>query len=354
MSVGHLQRVHEVDPSGARRMVADDDSILRAADRLREGGLVAFPTETVYGLGADGLNPQAVRRIFEVKGRPADHPVILHVADIQAARQLARHWPQAADVLARTFWPGPLTLILPRADGIPDQVTGGQDTVGVRVPDHPVAMALLRAFSRVGSGVIAAPSANIFGSVSPTTADHVLRGIGPRMDGCDVILDGGACQVGVESTIVDLSRSGPRILRPGGVPRAAILACLQDTGPAIDTSGEGTPSPRVSGSLEAHYAPRARIQLLSRAQMLLAVAGCRRPGCLCIGSPLQIADMRIEGGLWQRIMPDDPQDYARKMYAALHDADHAAVSDLLIEDPPHAPAWEAVRDRLTRARTGSQ
>lgn len=340
--------------AGARRMLADDGSILLAANRLSEGGLVAFPTETVYGLGADGLNPQTVRSIFEVKGRPSDHPVILHVADIQAARRLARHWPHAADVLARTFWPGPLTLILLRADGVPDQVTGGQETVGIRIPDHPVARALLRDFSRVGSGVIAAPSANRFGSVSPTTADHVLRGIGPRMNDRDVILDGGACQVGVESTIVDVSGSKPRILRPGGVPRAAILACLQDIDAVSGLSEEGRVAPRVSGSLEAHYAPRARIQLLTRDRMLQAMIGCRHPGCLCIGSPLQAADMGIGGDVWQRVMPDDPQDYARKMYAALHDADQAAVSDLLIEDPPQTPPWEAIRDRLTRARTGSQ
>jgi L-threonylcarbamoyladenylate synthase len=351
MSAGVSRRA---DDMTARVLAVDEASIMQAARRLVAGGLVAFPSETVYGLGADGLNPRAVRDIFRVKGRPADHPVILHVADVDQARRLAAHWPDHAEHLARHFWPGPITLILERASGVPDEVTGGQDTVGIRVPDHPVAAALLRAFRGLGSGVIAAPSANAFGAVSPTCAEHVRRSIGMRMSDEDLILDGGTCHVGLESTIVDLSVEQPRVLRPGGIPRAALADVLGGGIQWVSAPSDEPNLPRVSGALAAHYAPHARVRLLTREQMSQVVRECLRPGCLTLGSPVDTGHGAPLDDVWQRVMPDNPQDYARKLYAALHDADGAGLSDLLIECPPTTADWEAVSDRLGRACVGSQ
>lgn len=332
---------------GASNAVIED-----AARALAQGHLVAFPTETVYGLGADGLNPAAVSRIFAVKGRPADHPVILHVADIALAKSLASEWPDAAERLAKTFWPGPLTLILKRARHVPDIVTGGQDTVGVRMPSHPLALRLMKAFAAVGSGVIAAPSANRFGAVSPTRAQDVIADLGDRLSADDMVIDGGGCDVGVESTIVDLSLGVARILRPGGISRAAIANVL---GYAINDASvladkdQKKDLPRVSGSLESHYAPRAQVMLCdaadmqARAQQYMAEHPGRRLACLMRTANLSIDQASVVA------MPIDADSYARELYARLHDLDAQGFDALLIELPPAEDDWEAVRDRLKRA-----
>lgn len=322
--------------------------ISTAAELLALGHLVAFPTETVYGLGADGLNPKAVEKIFQVKGRPADHPVILHVADIETAKNLAANWPAEADQLAHAFWPGPLTLILQRAPHVPDAVTGGQETVGIRMPSHPVALALLQDFAEIGSGVIAAPSANRFGGVSPTRAMDVATSIGERLGPQDLIVDGGDCQVGVESTIVDLSGDVPRILRPGGVSREAVERVIALTEKSV------APVPRVSGALASHYAPNARTILLARSdiatevQTILATHPKSLVACLLMEITLPEL-VTFDDRVTVRIMSSDPVVYARDLYSALHDADRQGVEILLIESPPATVAWEAVLDRLRRA-----
>lgn len=324
------------------------EALHEAAQALANGHLVAFPTETVYGLGADGLNPAAVEKIFKAKGRPADHPVILHVADIDHARVLASHWPQEAQALAQEFWPGPLTLILKRAPQISDLVTGGQDTVGIRIPSHPVALSLLREFSRVGSGVIAAPSANRFGGVSPTRARDVLQSLGDRLGAHDRILDGGACDVGVESTIVDLSGNTPQILRPGGVSRESIERVLGK--PSLICSKVRSDTPRVSGSLESHYAPRAKAELLELSALVhagnahLSQAPTAKVFALCIHEP-QGLDERIS----IKRMPATAKAYAAALYATLNDLDEQGADLLLIERPEQSVQWEAVLDRLQRA-----
>jgi L-threonylcarbamoyladenylate synthase len=326
--------------------------VQEAAQALASGHLVAFPTETVYGLGADGLNPQAVEKIFKAKGRPADHPVILHVADIEHARALASKWPAAAQQLADQFWPGPLTLILKRAPHVTDIVTGGQDTVGIRIPSHALALALLNEFSRLGSGVIAAPSANRFGGVSPTRARDVALSLGDRLSQQDMILDGGDCEVGVESTIVDLSREAPQILRPGGVSREALERALGYSLAGQERLQINAPSnaPRVSGALASHYAPRTRARLLNL-QALVHEGNDRlvhdpktRIIAVCIHEP-QGLDPRIA----MRRMPTNAQAYAKLLYATLNDLDQQGADLLLIEHPPESVQWEAVRDRLRRA-----
>ena len=330
---------------------ADDVTIRSAAQALAAGRLVAFPTETVYGLGADGLNPTAVQRIFAVKGRPADHPVILHVGTVQAAKALASHWPSMADQLASAFWPGPLTMILKRAACVPDIVTGGQDTVGLRMPSHPVAMQLLAAFAQVGSGVIAAPSANRFGAVSPTRAADVAASIGDRLAVGDVILDGGDCDVGVESTIIDLSGGQARLLRPGGISRHAIEQVL-----GVKMAESGANAPRVSGSLESHYAPRAKTVLCASSELLSQLAQLQsdvqtasaRIAALVM-SPELIRVLSAREGVVCMPISIDPQAYAHDLYARLNDADRQSAQVLLIEAPPQLPTWEAVNDRLRRA-----
>ncbi len=339
-----------------RATPTSDEAIARAARVLAKGGLVALPTETVYGLGADGLSVSAVMRIFQAKGRPADHPLILHVASEHQAKALAADWPESADRLARSFWPGPMTLILKRAQVVPDAVTGGQDTVGLRIPGHPVALALLNEFSQRGSGVIAAPSANRFGGVSPTRAIDVIHGLGAYLDEEDMVLDGGACQVGVESTIVDLSGDRPRILRPGGLSRTAITAALAGD---LDrsSSSENRPAaavPRVSGSLESHYAPRARVRLVAPHEMSSVMTGLfrqqpvRRVGLMPFASQ-HLDDCSSESRLIVRRMPDDADRYAHALYAVMNDLDRIGVDDLLIAQPPQTAEWEAISDRLRRA-----
>ncbi len=318
---------------------ASEAAIDEAARLLHAGELVAFPTETVYGLGADASNPAALRRLFEAKGRPADHPVIVHVADLAAARRWAATMSAGALALAEAFWPGPLTLIVPRAAQVSDAVTGGQASVGLRVPSHPVARALLAGFG----GGIAAPSANRFGHVSPTTARHVADDLG---DAVALILDGGACDVGIESTIVAFDGDTPLLLRPGGVGADAIAGVLG----RMPARG-GASAPRASGTLASHYAPRTPSTLVSkdalRAELRQLADRDERVAVLA-------RDVAIpEGfdGLWIHA-PRDPVTYARALYANLRALDAAGADAILIEEVPADRSWTAVRDRLSRATAG--
>jgi L-threonylcarbamoyladenylate synthase len=292
----------------------------RAADAIRSGGLVAIPTETVYGLAADARNPAAVRRIFAVKGRPSDHPLIVHLASESEIEDWADVVSDAARRLVGAAWPGPLTVIVPRSDRVLDEVTGGRDTVGLRVPAHPLTIDLIDR-----AGALAAPSANRFGSVSPTTALHVLDDLGDRLDPQrDVILDGGACPVGVESTIVDCAVDPPQILRAGGVPVEDVLALLD--GGVAAASG---PS-RASGMLASHYAPRCAVRLVDSADDAIALrAGTPRS---------EILDLT-----------DDLASYARELYGRLRDADARGVGTVIAVLPPPVGLGHAIRDRLTKA-----
>ena len=316
-------------------MAATPD-IAEAARRLAAGEVVAFPTETVYGLGADATNPQAVRRIFTLKGRPTDHPLIVHFADPAALPHWATFIPPEARALAKRFWPGPLTMILRKSGAVPFEVTGGQETVGLRCPSHPVARALLAEFARIGSGAVAAPSANRFGHVSPTTAEHVRGEFGDAVP----VLDGGACDVGLESTIIDLSRDAPVLLRPGGVSRAAIAQALGTMPRDRDAQ-----APRASGTLAAHYAPRTPVTLVDAAQAdaaspddaVLALHPCPRGV-----TPLQ----------WMTAARD-AVTYGHDLYARLRELDARGARRILVESPPGDAAWEAVNDRLLRAAAGA-
>jgi len=323
------------------------NDIQRAVQLLRQGELVALPTETVYGLGADALNPDAVAKIFAAKGRPSDHPLIVHLADASQIMTWAREVPKDAIALARAFWPGPLTLILKKDESVPDLVTGGQDTVGLRVPDHPVALELLRAF---GSGV-AAPSANRFGRISPTTAAHVHQELGDRVA---LILDGGACAVGLESTIVDLSRGVPVILRPGAIGADEIARVLGrrprlrgEVEAEAGNAAEQGVTPRVSGALAAHYAPRTPLELITTD----ALAASSRAGDAVLARcapPAGLAD----GVTWVQA-PADPAGYGHDLYARLRSLDESGALRILVEAPPASPEWAAVADRLGRAAVGS-
>ncbi|GMV54210.1 MAG: threonylcarbamoyl-AMP synthase [Betaproteobacteria bacterium] len=320
-----------------------DADIAAAAARLAAGDLVAFPTETVYGLGADALCPAAVAKIFAAKHRPADHPLIVHLPLGTPLQDWARDVPPAAIRLADAFWPGPLTLVLRRHVRVPDIVTGGQDTVGLRIPSHPVALALLAAF---GSG-IAAPSANRYGRISPTCAEHVRAEFGTEVA---MVLDAGPSRYGIESTIVDLSGGMPRLLRPGAIARSDLAAAMGLAADCLGGSGgRGPDHPRVPGSLPGHYAPRTPLLLLARAslQAHLIAAGPERDriAIVCWSEPIS------SGWAWH--LPDDPEGYAHGLYAALRAADAAPVDRIWVESVPDTPPWEAVHDRLARAAAGS-
>ena len=305
--------------------------VLRAAEVLRAGGLVAFPTETVYGLGADASSAAAVARLYAAKCRPADHPVIVHFADAEHAFQWAREVPQAARTLAAKFWPGPLTLILKRSKLAQDFITGGQDSVGLRVPSHPVAQQLLREFG----GGVAAPSANEFGKLSATSAGHVKADFAGRIDR---ILDGGPSEVGIESTILDLSAGKPALLRPGFISGVQIEAAL---GEKISDGTDA--SPRHSGGLERHYAPSTPARLVAGHALDAEIAKLRGNGAVLAFSRPDVHVHR-----WVR-MPRAPAAYARRLYAALRELDSAGCESILIEEPPDLAEWTAIRDRLTRA-----
>jgi len=326
--------------------MATADEIARATDILRVGGLVAFPTETVYGLGADATNEDAMRRLFAAKGRPADHPVIVHLAEAAQLPDWARTVPDAAAMLAAAFWPGPLTLIVPRAAGVLDAVTGGQDTVGVRVPSHPVAHALLAAFG----GGVAAPSANRFGHISPTRAAHVRA----EFDEATVplVLDGDSPEVGVESTIVDVSGPRPTLLRPGGITPAQLAAVLGEPVAAPTAS-----SPRASGTLPRHYAPRTPLEIVPADEMESRMQQLRKEGARVGGLVYHPLWKLMRPGTlsgtdfsW-KVLPSDPVMYAHSLYESLRALDAEGRSCILVEDVPDGDEWLAVRDRLRRAAT---
>ena len=307
--------------------------VRRAADVLQRGGLVGFPTETVYGLGADASSREAVARLYAVKRRPVDHPVIVHFADAKQAFEWAREVPEGAKKLAGKFWPGPLTLVLKRSKKAGDFVTGGQDTIGVRVPAHPVAQELLKAFG----GGIAAPSANRFGQVSATTAAHVREDLGKDVE---LVLDGGPSEVGIESTIVDLSGESAVLLRPGRISR---LELEQVLGTLVRE--KRADSPRHPGGLERHYAPKTPARLVPPHELDREIARLRdKLAVLAFSRP----DERVE--YWLR-MPREPLGYAQRLYAALRELDDAQCESILIEAPPETPEWAGVRDRLVRATT---
>lgn len=319
--------------------------IAAAARLLEQGELVALPTETVYGLGADAENPEAVAKIYAAKGRPQDHPVIVHLAPEADLAYWACDIPPEAHQLAAAFWPGPLTMILKRAANIPAAVSGGQDTVGLRCPAHPVAIALLQEF-KGGRGGVAAPSANKFGAVSPTTARHVHDEFGADAS-VAAILDGGQSEVGIESTIVDLSRlatHGPVLLRPGHISADAIAAVIDAMPAAPDAA-----APRASGTLESHYAPHTPVAMQDSATLALTLERLLRAGrkvALIHYSefPRAHADLRL---------PASPDGFAHALYAALRAMDHSGAELILVEAPPLDPAWLGVNDRLRRAAHGS-
>ena len=306
-----------------------------AAGLLINGGLVAFPTETVYGLGADACNAAAVARIYSVKGRPADHPLIVHVASMDELGDWAADVPAYAIALARDYWPGPMTLVVTRSELAADFITGGQDTVGVRVPNHPVALGLLEAFARAGGKGIAAPSANRFGNVSPTTANAVSDELSHYLSVSDVILDGGACAVGVESTIIDCTGDVPKILRPGAITEEMIE---HSTGlDVLDADGVAI---RVSGSLESHYSPLAKVVL---DQSPVAGQGF-----------IAMADVAAAAGVIRLAAPITHDEFARVLYSALRAADEQGLSTVVVAQPAGNGIAIAIRDRLMRAaHTGS-
>jgi L-threonylcarbamoyladenylate synthase len=307
-----------------------------AAARLRAGGLVAFPTETVYGLGADAANPEAVARVFALKGRPADHPLIVHLGRAEQLAAWVAEPPEAAWRLAERFWPGPLTLVLPKAAGVPGAVTGGQDSIAVRVPGHPVALALLGAFG----GGIAAPSANRFGRVSPTTAQHVRDEFGAD---APLVLDGGPCGVGLESTILHLCGAVPTVLRPGAITAEALSGVL-----GVPVRERPAPeAPRVPGALESHYAPTTPFWLASPSGLAARLAGLagRRVALVSAGPP----PAGLGAGVSGVPLPGDATGYGQQLYATLRRLDAEGFEAIVAVTPPEGAAWEAARDRLWRA-----
>ena len=311
------------------------DALKQAAITLLHGNLVAFPTETVYGLGADALNKQAVARIYETKGRPSEHPLIVHLHSMQVMGQWVEDVPEFAIALARDFWPGPMTLIFKRSTLAQDFITGGQDTVGIRIPNHVVALSLLEAFHNLGGRGVAAPSANRFGHVSPTTAQAVSDELSEYLSAEDQILDGGACAVGVESTIIDCTGSAPRILRPGGITVEMITESTGMT-PLIPTNTKE--EIRVSGSLEKHYAPAAKV--------MLDVAPNAGQGFIAIKESV------TPEGVTRLAAPTNTDEFARDLYAALRKADEMGLAEVVVEQPQGEGIAIAIRDRLERASKG--
>lgn len=320
------------------------EAIDRAVALLNAGQLIGLPTETVYGLAADADNPDAVKKIFAAKGRPVDHPLIVHLGADDLLTHYAREIPDAAWVLAEAFWPGPLTLILKKAADVPYEITGGQDTVGVRMPGHPVALNLLRAFaeSRSQGGGIAAPSANRFGRISPTAAQHVADEL---TDAVSLILDGGDCQVGIESTIVDLSRGAPVILRPGAITAEQLSLVLgqtvaRQTAPAKET-------PRASGSLASHYAPQTPLQVMDAEAIEQALQASEQVAAIMRDSSELSSSIKAHSNVV--ILADNPASYAHDFYRVLRDLDARDFARILVQALPETAAWVAVQDRLSRA-----
>ncbi len=326
-------------------LAADDRAIAQAAQALRDGQLVGMPTETVYGLAANATDDAAVAKIFAAKGRPADHPLIVHVASAAQVPLFAAQVPDFAQRLIDAFWPGPLTLILPRQSGVATASAGRQDSIGLRCPSHPVAQALLKACTALGVQGVSAPSANRFGRVSPTTAAHVQSELGSDL----LILDGGECDVGIESTIIDCTRGEPVLLRPGQITRAQIEAACGRT--VLDKDAGHQPAPRASGTLESHYAPRAKVRLMSAPD---------------IAAKLQALGPHANNlGVWSVLRPDDgaglgagvvwlaqpatADQAAHALFSVLRELDARGVQQIWVQLPPDTPEWEGVRDRLQRA-----
>ncbi|TVR59993.1 MAG: threonylcarbamoyl-AMP synthase [Gemmatimonadales bacterium] len=338
------------------------EAIAQAAAAIRRGDLVGMPTETVYGLAGDALNPAAIARIYAAKGRPSHNPLIAHVADREQARRYASHWPHQAEALAARFWPGPLTLVVRRSPEVPDELTAGLDTVGLRVPHHPVALALIRAVGRP----LAAPSANRFTEVSPVTAEQVARGLGA---GVSLILDAGRTEVGIESTVVAVTGDGVTLLRPGMIHRHMLEEVVGPVRLAATATSEDAPRP-APGMTPRHYAPRARLRIVSASVLReLARGASGPPGEGAVGAPGASEKRGSVGGAgsvspwgavtWSipvpsgvtfgRRLPSSAGAYASELYDALHAADHAGCAELLVEAVPESREWDAVRDRLTRA-----
>ena len=308
------------------------DAIAAAAKHLLAGNLVAFPTETVYGLGADACNSEAVARVYEAKGRPADHPLIVHIASMDRLGEWANDVPEYALALAREFWPGPMTLVFKRSELAADFVTGGQDTVGVRVPDHVVALALLEAFEAIGGKGVAAPSANRFGHVSPTDAAAVVEELGKYLSQVDLVLDGGTCAIGVESTIIDCTASAPRVLRPGAISNEMI----EESTLLKIQNNDGT-NIRVSGSLQNHYAPAAQIfldQIPQVGQGFIALANINTPR-----------------GVIRLASPRNNSEFAQILYSSMRAADAQGITEVVVCQPEGLGITIAIRDRLLRAAT---
>jgi L-threonylcarbamoyladenylate synthase len=317
------------------------DALATAAQLLMEGSLVAFPTETVYGLGADATNAQAVARIYEVKGRPADHPLIVHIADLKYLEQWISEIPEYAIALARKFWPGPMTLILRRSELAKDFLTGGQETVGIRIPANSLALGLLEAFHKLGGAGIAAPSANRFGQVSPTTAEAVQEELGSYLSDRDLVLDGGPSVVGVESTIIDCTGELPRILRPGAITIEMIQAVLglEISNSTKDKTYEAKHEDlRVSGSLENHYAPKAKV--------FLDLQPVRGSGFIALES------INTPDGVVRLAAPESVEEFARVLYSALRKGDHRNLDSIYVAQPTGEGLAIAIRDRLSRSAKG--
>jgi L-threonylcarbamoyladenylate synthase len=321
--------------------------IQRAVEILRSGGLVAFATETVYGLGADATNAQAVGRIFSIKGRPSSNPLIVHVADVSVARRYVADWPESAERLARAIWPGPLTLVLPKGEQIVPEVTAGLATVAIRCPDHLIALELLRQFD----GPIAAPSANRSNRISPTTADHVRRELGDKVD---LILDGGPCRVGIESTVVDLTSPRPAILRPGAVTQQRLQELLGPVEIRMAVGDDRKPA-RSPGQQEVHYSPSTPAFRLTDAEMkLLSASFSGPPAGNAIFLIIRGTELARRLRKWCKPeaiieMPSSAEEYARRLYAALREADDRHADAIWVQLPPNESVWAAVRDRVFRA-----
>ncbi len=310
------------------------DEIQHASELIRAGKLVAFPTETVYGLGANALDSAAVARIFEAKGRPTTSPIIVHVSSLEMAKSVVAEWPQTAQDLAHRFWPGPLTLVLRKQATVPDLVTAGLATVGVRMPSHPVALALIEASQRP----IAAPSANRFTQLSPTTAEHVWQSLGERVD---YVLDGGPCTVGIESTVLSLAGGNAVLLRPGGISRQQIEEVIGAVAQQSDATAEAHPSP---GMHPRHYSPRTKLLLVRNGEI-------PKDGN---GAYVQLVTSPSRSVAKVVVMPTDAADYATELYRVLHELDSQNYDWIAVEIPTNTPEWEAVRDRLQRAATEAE
>jgi L-threonylcarbamoyladenylate synthase len=328
---------------------SDPAALQQAAKTLARGDLVGWPTETVYGLGADADNPQAVAQVYAAKGRPSDHPLIVHVTDASQVDHYAVNVPAVARRLIAAHWPGPLTLILRRRPGVAEAAAGGQDSIGLRCPDHPVGQALLRAAQTLGVHGVAAPSANRFGRVSPTTAQHVQDELGEAL----LILDGGACQVGIESAIVDCTRDHPVLLRPGML---TIELLSQSGGERVLTpqahaalQPAAAPAPRASGTLEAHYAPMARVHLLERHDLQQRLARLAQDPQRAHWAVWAFAPLEVPAGVLVDFMPTQAEACAHELFGQLRRFDGLGVQQLLVEMPPPAIEWDGVRDRLKRA-----